>query len=348
MSRAANSIRPFQYQPLLPLLLPLAAFVWAYATTFRGLAEAWKNPQYSHGWLVPLFAVILLWIRRDLLDAGALSPSWVMGLPLLLAGLAMRLVGVYYHYVWLDPISLVPTVAGIWFLVGGWAGWRWAWPSIVFLAFMVPLPYRIAGAMSGPLQRGATIASTFLMQTLGLPALSEGNVILLNDATIGVVEACSGLRMMTVFFALAFGMAMLIQRPVLDRVVLVFSAAPIAVLANILRITATGVLHDQVDSETANAFFHDIAGWLMMPLALGFLWIELKVLSALFIEPPPLPPRPPRDPARQQLREAGRRRRQQYKAQTAAKITQQEQATPAEQQQEAQPATTSSAGTQPQ
>jgi exosortase len=327
-------------------LLPLAAFAWAYATTFRGLAEAWENPQYSHGWLVPVFALILLWVRRDLLDASALSPSWVMGIPLLVAGIGMRLVGAYYHYVWLDPISLVPTVAGIWFLVGGWPAWRWGWPSIVFLAFMVPLPYRIAGAMSGPLQRGATIASTFLMQTLGLPALSEGNIILLNDATIGVVEACSGLRMMTVFFALAFGMAVLINRPMLDRVFLVASAAPIAMIANILRITATGVLHDTVDSQTANAFFHDFAGWLMMPMALGFLWIELKLLSALFVNPPPIPPRPPRDPARQQLREAGRRRRQQYKAQTASKVKQQEQAAPADQQ-EAQPAAASPAGTQP-
>src|SRR5690606_1545799 len=97
-----------------------------------------------------------------------------------------------------------------------------------------------------------------------------------------------------------------------------------------------GVLHDMVDSETANAFFHDVAGWFMMPMALGFLWVELKILSALFIDPPPLPPRPPRDPARQQLREAGRRRRQQYKAQTAAKVKLQDQA-PAAEEQEAQP-----------
>ena len=114
-----------------------------------------------------------------------------------------------------------------------------------------------------------------------IAALAEGNVILLNDAEIGIVEACSGLRMLVVFFALATAVAMVARRPLLDRLLVLASAVPIALLANIARITATGILHEFADSATANAFFHDVAGWFMMPLALVLLGIELKVLAAL-------------------------------------------------------------------
>ena len=80
---------------------------------------------------------------------------------------------------------------------------EWAWPSIVFLAFMIPLPWRVENALGPPLQSIATTVSTYLLQTLGFMAFAEGNVIQLNEARIGVVEACSGLSMLITFVALS-------------------------------------------------------------------------------------------------------------------------------------------------
>jgi exosortase len=279
------------------LLAPTACLTWAFWTTLTELAQTWHdNPQYSHGYLVPGFALALLWLRRDRFDRAAMRPS-LWGLPLLAGGLGLRLYGAYYYYTSLDAVALLPSVAGLVLLLGGWRAWRWAWPSVLFLAFMIPLPFRVANALSGPLQRLATVASTFVMQVLGLPALAEGNVILLNDHTIGIVEACNGLRMLVVFFALSTAFTLVVQRPWLDKVILLASAVPIALIANVTRVTTTGVLHELTDSATANAFFHDLGGWLMMPLALGLLWIELKVLSRLLTDPPATPPRLTRDPA---------------------------------------------------
>jgi exosortase len=267
--------------PIVVLLSPVLGLAWAFAYTLDDLYRTWgNNPQYSHGYLVPVFAAFLLWTRRERLDRAKLNPSW-LGLLVLAGGLAMRLCGGYYGYIWLEQFSLIPCIAGLTVTLGGRAAWRWAWPAVLFLCFMVPLPYRIATAMPGPLQRLATVCSTFVMQTCGLPALAEGNVILLNDVEIGVVEACSGLRMLVVFFALATAVAMVARRPLLDRIVVLVSAIPIALVANIARITATGVLHEFTNSATANAFFHDVAGWFMMPLALVILAIELKVMAAL-------------------------------------------------------------------
>lgn len=294
---------PRSYRPLVPVLLVSACFVWAFAGTLAELVHVWRtNDQYSHGFLVPVFALVLLWLRRDKLEREAAQPGLIIGTMLLALGLGLRLAGVYRYYLWFDSISLVPCVAGMFWLLGGWAAWRWAWPAILFLVFMIPLPYRFSTALSAPLQSVATTASTFIMQTLGLPALSEGNVIALNEVRLNVIEACSGLRMLVVFVALSAAMALLTRRPLVDKLILLLSAFPIAVVSNILRITATGILHETTNSETANAFFHDLGGWLMMPLGLLFLALELKVLSHLFLEPPPAPPRAIPHPALQRVR----------------------------------------------
>jgi exosortase len=289
------------------LLLPLVSLTWAFGSALTELWSAWQTEQYSHGFLVPPFAALLLWMRRGKLDVAALRPSLVWGLLVLAAGVGLRLYGAYYHYIWLNTITLVPCVAGLFLLLGGWAAWRWAWPAVLFLAFMVPLPWGLATSLSGPLQRIATVSSTFILQVFGLPALAEGNVIQLNDAAIDVVEACSGLRMLVVFFALATAVALMVRRPLLDRILIVVSAAPIAVLSNTIRITVTGVLHQMISGDAANAFFHDVAGWLMMPLALGLLAVELKLLKHLFIEAPTPPVRSVRPPMPRRQRPIGGR-----------------------------------------
>jgi exosortase len=273
----------------------LVALGWAFWPTLAEAAHCWAHdPLYSHGWLVPGFAVLLLWMRRGRLAEGLVEPNW-WGAALLAGGIAVRLVGGFYYFVYLDSVSLIPCLAGVFLLLGGWTAWRWAWPALAFLVFMLPLPHRVAVSMAEPLQNFATITSTFTLQTLGFPALAEGNVILLNDVEIGIVEACSGLRMLVIFFALSTGVALLIHRALWEKLVLVASALPIALVVNILRITATGICYDQVGKPWTDAVFHDLAGWLMMPLALVLLGVELVVLRRLFLASPggPAPARMP-------------------------------------------------------
>jgi exosortase len=319
--------RPGSYLPYFLLFAPLACVVWAFWPTLTGLFHVWSSdPQYSHGFLVPVFAAFLLWMRRDLLKGAELRPTW-LGLPLVLLGVGMHLAGAYYYWISLDAVALVPCVAGLWLTAGGAAGWRWGWPAVVFLLFMIPLPYRYAVMLSGPLQHLATVCSTFIMQVIGLPALSEGNIIQVGDARIGVVEACSGLRMLVVFFALSAAVSIVTRRPLLDKLIVLASAVPIAIFSNILRVTVTGILHHTTTSDVANAFFHDLAGWFMMPLALGLLWLELKVLAHLFIDrPAPTPSRVARDAVRRTALPARSSRRKaqpvaQPAPQTSAPVT---------------------------
>jgi exosortase len=167
-------------------------------------------------------------------------------------------------------------------LLLGWPGLGLLWPALAFLLFMVPLPFRLEVALAHPLQRIATLISTLALQTLGFAAFSEGNTIRMGAIRIGVVEACSGLSMLMIFFALCTAVAMLTRRPIWERLLVVASAVPIALLANILRIVVTGVLHKVVGKEMADFVFHDLAGWLMMPLALGMLWLGYRLFSWAF------------------------------------------------------------------
>ena len=279
------------------LLVPLVlapCLLWAYWSILLEMANTWEHdPTYSHGFLVPLFALAILWLRRDKYPASVgPRPHWA-GLALIALGAAMQLGGAYVFTRWISAIALLPYVAGIVLLACGPAVLRWALPAIGFLAFMVPLPWSVEVVMKQPLQRVSTLASAYMLQTLGLPALTEGNIILLNDVELGIVDACSGLKMLIVFFALSTAMALLIQRRPWEKALIVLSALPIAVLSNVVRITVTGVMHETVGRYWADLVFHDLAGWLMMPLALGLLWCELALLSILIIEdeafPPPAP-----------------------------------------------------------
>lgn len=272
-----------------------AALVWAYWPTFTELARRWTHePQYSHGYLVPFFALALLCMRHERLSAVPFGCSW-WGAALVGLGVFLRLAGTYLYVDWLDGMSLLPCLAGLTVLFGGAAALRWAWPAIAFLAFMIPLPFQLEVAAALPLQRLATSASTYALQTLGLSAFADGNTIHLENGPVDVVRACSGLSMLMISFALATGLAMVVRRVGWEKLVLVASAIPIALFVNIVRITATGVLRETAGPELAEKVYHDLAGWLMMPLALVLLVLEMWVLSRLLVVPsaPQAAPAPP-------------------------------------------------------
>jgi len=242
------------------------------------------DPHYAHGYLVPGFVLALFWFQRDRLQHLPRAPHW-SGLLWLALALAMRLSGAYIFVGWLEGASLLPAVAGFCVLTRGWNFLRWTWTATAFLIFMVPLPYRVEGALAGPLQRIATQCSTYALQLLGIPALAAGTVIHLGEVELNVVEACSGLSMLFTFFAMTTGLVLVVPRPWFETIVLVASAAPIALIANTTRITVTGVLHATAGPRLANLVFHDLAGWLMMPLALGLLKLELILLTRLWVVP---------------------------------------------------------------
>ncbi len=263
------------------ILVLLATAGWVYWPTIEQMVRRWSSdPQYTHGYVVPLFAFFVLWFRRDSFPSQSVHASW-LGVPLVLLVGILRLAGSLYAIDWLEAGSLVPAVAGMLLLVVGPAVLRWSWPAFAFLVFILPWPWQIDVLLTYPLRHLATVTSTYALQTLGVPALARGNIIVVNELEVGVVEACSGLGMLMTFFALSAAVVFIIQRPAWQRIVVFLSAAPIGVLMNVVRITVTVFLYRVANRQLAEVVFHDVAGWVMMPLALVVLWLELVFLDRL-------------------------------------------------------------------
>jgi exosortase len=249
------------------------------------MSEVWaENPTYSHGYLVPLFSLGLLWWNRRQLAAVRFQPSWWGVAVIALAGV-VQFTGLYFFIPWLEGASLMVFLAGVALLLGGRPLFAATWKSIAFLVFMIPLPWTIESALRSPLRLFAAQVSNWLLQLLGLASVAEGTIIDVNGHKLGVEDACSGIAMLMTFLALAVGLAIIVRRPRVDKLVIILSAIPIAILCNVLRITATGVLYATVGEKVGKFVYHDLAGFLMMPLGIALLWFELFVLDHLLVTP---------------------------------------------------------------
>lgn len=280
------------------LLALLAGACWVYWGDLATMRTQWdSNPHYSHGYLVPIFAAILLIARRSKFRPSLWSPSW-WGCLLLGGGLGLKIVSSYYYIESLSQLSFIVVLASIPAIAWGPKGFKWALPGVAFLIFMLPLPHRLEGFMQAPLRSVGTKASTYFLQTAGIPVFSKGYVILVGQQSIGVAEACSGLNMLMVFFALSTAVALLLTDSWLFRLILIASAVPIAIIANVLRIAVTAAvfvsfsdttIFGLTGSEFAHKFFHDWAGWFMMPIGVLMLWIEIWMLEHLVVQVPDRP-----------------------------------------------------------
>jgi len=268
---------PEQRQVLVSIGLLTAVVMFSYWPGLLNAKAAWNNAQYSHGWLVPLFSVAILFWWRQPISAVTWSAR-VAGMLLLIASVGLRLVMARYRIITIDMYTFVPAMAGVVLLGGGWSMFRWAAAPVAFLIFMYPLPDEATRYLLGPLQTLATAVSAFSIQTLGVDAIREGNRIIVGERHLGVVDACSGLRMLTIFIALSVAIVMVGEHDWLDSIVIVASATPIALFVNAVRITLTGVMYT-IDAELADKLFHDWAGYFMMPMALALLFAEQRLLA---------------------------------------------------------------------
>jgi exosortase len=199
--------------------------------------------------------------------------------------LAVRAIAYEGNYHWVETATIVPAIACLTWTFGGWPLLLRAWPAIAFLVFMLPLPNAINTLISLPLQQIATTGSRFLLQLAGFWVIQEGNILHLSTPfgtrPLDVAQACNGLKMLMSLAATVTATIALFPLPLWKRITLLVSAIPIAIVSNMIRIVATGWCYYLIAGELAAEWAHDISGWLMMPLALLLVGLELVLLSWL-------------------------------------------------------------------
>lgn len=256
--------------------------LWAilFAPIFPGLLDAWlRHSNNSHGLLVPLVSLYLIWQRRAELQLVERSSS-LWGALLLVSSLVLYLISYAGDVVVTMRLALVGSLVGLILYVLGPALLRIVLFPLLFLLFMIPVPDSVVGSVSFPLQLMATSAAASLIGLLSIPVWQEGNMLYFVQTQLEVAEACSGLRSLVALTMLSVLLAYLLDSPRSQRWLLALSALPVAITANILRVSATGVLAHFYGAEVARGFVHTFSGIAVFLFGLALLIGEYALLSA--------------------------------------------------------------------
>lgn len=260
----------------------IAVFLlWLYLHIGVKLVSDWINyPDYSHGLLIPFFAAFLIWDQRGTLLAAPLKPTW-FGIPLVVLGLFLLLVGIFGADLFLSRVSFILLASGlIWTLLGKTMLGRTRFLLFV-LALAIPLPTLIFNHITFPLQLLASQVASGLLPLAGVPVLREGNVINLPAMPLEVAEACSGIRSLMSLFTVAVIFGYFLEKNTARRTMLALASVPIAVAANVARIVGTGLCVQYWDPEKALGFFHEFSGWLMFLVSLSCLYLIHGLMARL-------------------------------------------------------------------
>jgi exosortase len=274
VSLSKDELAPWWKKPVAWRTVVLLALTgWLYAPILiRLVAQWWSDPNFSHGFFVPVFAAYVLWQDRNRLRAIKPVPSnW--GLPLILLSLLTLILGVFGAELFLSRTSLLLLSAGIVIFLRGWITLRAVLFPLIFLVLMIPIPAIVFSQITFPLQILASKLSAWLLPFLGVPVFREGNVINLPAMPLEVAEACSGIRSLLSLTTLAIMYGYLLEKRIGIRVLLGLASIPIAVAANGLRIVGTGLLVQYWDPDKAEGFFHAFSGWLIFVVSLLMLFV---------------------------------------------------------------------------
>ncbi len=265
--------------PAWQLGLIAAALLGLYFSIGRYLGLQWKNDDnFSHGWIVPLFSLFVLWENRKRLAELSFQPAW-SGLWLLGSGLCILAAGVMGAELFLSRVSFLFVLAGLTALFWGWNHVRAVLFPLCFLLLMIPIPEIIFSHLTGPLQTVAAISASDVLSFLGVPVLREGNILYLPKMPLNIAEACSGIRSLMSLATLAIIYGYLTEARKSVRVLLALASLPIAVAANSLRIVITGLIVQYGDPEKAEGFYHTTSGLLVFIVSLLLLFLLHKVLQ---------------------------------------------------------------------
>lgn len=261
---------PRQDKFLLPLTLLIAATL--YWTVLPKLVhDWWVDPNLSHGFWVPLFSAWLIWRRRAELRAFASKGTLLPGIVLVLVGVGMLVVGKAGGEYFTMRSSLVFVTGGLFWIVFGGEGFRLCLFPLVYLFFMVPIPYILYDAIAFPLKMMASWVGEHTLTLVGVPVFREGNIIFLPNLQLEVADACSGIRSLVGLMVVGTAAAYIMTLGVARGVAVFLSAIPISVVTNSLRIFVTGVLSYKFGQKVAEGFFHEFSG--LVVFLLGVLLI---------------------------------------------------------------------------
>ena len=240
----------------------------------------WTDPDYGHGFLVPVFSGYVLWRTREKWARAEPKPS-NFGLLVLVGAVVLLIGGSLGAELFTSRFSLLVLLAGMVLFLAGWKILRAVSFPLAFLVLMIPIPAIIYNEITFPLQLIASRFATFWLELVQVPVLREGNVLILPNYSLEVVEACSGIRSLMTLITLAIAYGYLVEPRRWVRYALVILMLPIAIVSNAIRIMGTGVLTFRFGPKAAEGFFHEFSGWVIFLAALILMFASHAILKRI-------------------------------------------------------------------
>ena len=258
----------------------IASFVPIFFASIPHLVKEWDSPDYSHGALIPLVSLFLIWRKRRELQALPRKGAW-SGVIVLGAALVVALAGTIGTIHLLVHIAIVISLSGFVLAFFGYSFVKILWFPLFYLFFMIPLPDFFMVKLSAEMQLLSSSMGVFFIRLLDISVFLEGNVIDLGNFKMQVVEACNGLRYMFPLMSFGFLIGYLHKGPFWQRAFIFLSTIPITVVMNSARIAIIGAVFQYSGVNAAEGFLHDFEGWAVFIVCIAILVIELQIFMML-------------------------------------------------------------------
>ncbi len=251
-------------------------FALFYEGLIRLCLQAWDDPDWQHALIMPLISLYFIYQNRERLMGMERRHCWV-GLVMIFVGIVGYTLCIYpYRFDMGKGYMMIFALGGLVLWMTGKQMSKILWFPVVYLSFGVKVSPKLWGMVSSELQLIASKGASILIDILGIPLgletnLSGNQIALYQHAkwigNLNVAEACSGIRSLMMFVALGVAVAFLAQRPWWVKVIMVVSTVPVAIAANVFRVTAYGLLYPYFPSLTRGNP-HELLG-LVIILAVG-------------------------------------------------------------------------------
>lgn len=256
----------WSFKHVIMIIVLMAAAVLASFPQWADIAMiAMKDEESSHIFLVFPIAAWLVWIRRVRFRRCRPHSSWV-GPLMILAGYTLASVSYVnaFQAGWhggavLMLVGAITTVVGANVIAN-------FMPAVMILVLLVPIPGNIRLSIAGPLQNATARVTTLVLEMMGFYVERSGNLVNINDMPVAVAEACNGMRMVFALVLVSYAFAFSVPLRNSVRIMVLLLSPVAAIICNVIRLTPTVILYGNAPEDIANGF-HDMAGWLMLPIA---------------------------------------------------------------------------------
>lgn len=265
----SESLHTYRYELILAILL----ISGLYGVIVAEMAMDWyHDDNYSHGFLVPLIAGYFLRERWNDLKAVKVAPSNI-GLVVIACALLQLTIASLGNEYFTARSSLIVMIAGMVLYFFGADIAKMTRMPVLYLLFMVPLPYIVYNALAFPLKMFVSWLSVAFLKLIGLSVVREGTIIMFPSISLEVADACSGMRSLVSIIAISTAYAFILRISHVKRWIIVFSSIFIAITTNAVRVITTGVLANYSGAAAAQGFFHEFAGMAVFALAMALLTV---------------------------------------------------------------------------